>query len=268
MTVLSHLSSSELYAPSPTSTIPPMLLGDASSWGQLRGRAWVTRGLRGQRKRGTLSAVKAQALPQRDRWQPGERTPPADSSSVVTGLQAGLTGPGRRSLVVHRRCVPCRWRVEEGVSRPAARQRTDADAAPWRDALGRALPMHEVVVRAAPSPEAGREARWKPGNGFGGASGQNVERRLVVAPAVQTAKPVWPSKTTRSAETGRPGAALRGICRCPASRHVAEFRRGGASDMPRHSSRRVVYMPSSSWVQWSVHAIAQSVPAVQHQWRV
>ena len=27
-------------------------------------------------------------------------------------------------------------------------------------------------------------------------------------------------------------------------------------------------MPSSSWVQWSVHAIALSVPAVQNQWRV
>ena len=229
----------------------------------MRGRAWVTRGLREARFR--LSEHRP-SHSETDGSQESE--PLLLTAQASNRAKAGLTGPGRRSLVVHRRCVPCRWRVEEGVSRPAARQRTDADAAPWRDALGRALPMHEVVVRAAPSPEAGREARWKPGNGFGGACGQNVEGRLVIAPAVQTAKPVWPSKTTRSAETGRPGAALRGICRCPASRHVAEFRRGGASDMPRHSSRRVVYMPSSSWVQWSVHAIAQSVPAGQNQWRV
>eukprot|EP00964_Phaeocystis_antarctica_P032042 scaffold18124_cov65-Phaeocystis_antarctica.AAC.1 len=33
--------------------------------------------------------------------------------------------------------------------------------------------------------------------------------------------------------------------------------------MPRHSSRTIVSMSSSSWLQWSVHAIAQSVPPVE-----
>eukprot|EP00964_Phaeocystis_antarctica_P032044 scaffold18124_cov65-Phaeocystis_antarctica.AAC.3 len=62
-----------------------MLLGDASSWGaQLRGRAWVTRDLQGQCKRGLRAA---EHRPSPTARPPGERTAPAESSSFAT---AGL----------------------------------------------------------------------------------------------------------------------------------------------------------------------------------
>ena len=99
----------------------------------------------------------------------------------------------------------CRSRVGEGVSRPAARHRTDADVAPYRDALGRALLLHEFVVRAAPSPVGVREAiegraRWKPELGV--ACGQNFARRLFVAPAVRTEARL-PKQDHHRADIGR-----------------------------------------------------------------
>ena len=57
----------------------------------------------------------------------------------------------------------------------------------------------------------------KPGGSQGTGSVERAAKMLSVDSSSHLPckpKPVWPSKTTRSAETGRPGAALGGICRC------------------------------------------------------
>ena len=214
MTVLSHLSSSELYAPSPTSTIPPMLLGDASSWGQLRGRAWVTRGFRGQRKRGTLSAVKAQALPQRDRWQPGERTPPADTQLKLRNrAKAGLTGPGAPPAVAVW-CGACARPMEGGEAVPDTRgapahgRRCRAQACLWCSGC---CSSHPKSSRPAGLGGVGRPGGMATGWCARPLCGARFRRRTCRANRSPFGQARPPGPT--SAETGRSGAALGGIYR-------------------------------------------------------